>query len=257
MSRSVRVRLAPLITEFVGTFLFCLIFTFVLGQANACTAATESCITPPVDLIIGIAMTVVVYIGGFISGGHFNPAVTLAVSLTSYPFFQDRSVRFQPMDVPLYWIAQVCGSLLASVVGKSQPGVDAGFPRSSPAATGTSAFLVELLGSMSICLVVLNVSCCNLKTPNVASSTFGLAIGFTVTAWEVAGRAISGGAFNPAVGCLALLQNSNNSSDDIWLYWAGPFSGSFAAVLIFWLTNPEVCIVLKCCGIPYAALVCL
>lgn len=233
-----RARFAPLITEFVGTFLFCTVFTFVLGQDKA-TASMGGCVAAPTALIIGVALTCVVYFGGAISGGHFNPAVTLAVSLTSYPFFQDRSVRFNPMDVPFYWAAQVAGSVLASLLGKSQPGVQNGYPRPNRGADGSSAFLVESLGAMSICLVVLNVTCCNLKTANVGRSTFGLAIGFAVTAWMVAGGNISGGAFNPAVGCLALMQSGSDDTN-LWLYWAAPFLGSVAAVLVFWLTNPEV-----------------
>src|SRR5512135_3665604 len=86
------------ITEFIGTFFLVLTVgcTVVIGGAGV--------IAP---LAIGSALMVMVYAGGHISGGHFNPAVTLGVYIRG---------RCPAKDVAPYWIAQLAGAALAAVV---------------------------------------------------------------------------------------------------------------------------------------------
>merc|ERR1711998_293660 len=185
----------------------------------------------------------VVYFGGAISGGHFNPAVTVAVFLTSNRFHSNRTnvkCQYGWLEIPAYWIAQLCGALLAAEIGNETlntgyPGVDVKSPKKNPSATDGAAIAVEFLGTMSLVLVVLNVA--TVSTANAGNSTFGLAIGFTVTAWAIAGGAISGGAFNPAVGSMSLLHS--DAADDVWIYWVGPLLGSLMAVVVFYITNPK------------------
>merc|ERR1711988_665071 len=95
--------------------------------------------------------------------------------------------------------------------------------------------MVEAFGTMTLCLVVLNVATISTGAANAGNSTFGLAIGSVITSWAYGGGGISGGAYNPAVGCLPLVWGK---TDDVGIYWLGPMMGSCFAVIFFMLTNP-------------------
>src|SRR5881392_3029745 len=84
------------VTEFIGTFFLVLTVgcTVVPGAAG---------VIPP--LAIGSALMVMIYAGGHISGGHYNPAVTLAVWLRG---------KCPTKDVVPYWVSQVIGAALAA-----------------------------------------------------------------------------------------------------------------------------------------------
>ena len=139
---------------------------------------------------IGSALMVMVYAGGHISGGHFNPAVTLAVLLRG---------RITAADAVPYWVRQ----LVAAVVGGA-----AGQVRHRPQGPArrrrhhrrphliVAALLAELLFTFALAWVVLNVAT---SKDHPTNSFYGLAIGFTVLAGAVAVGGVSGGAFNPAV----------------------------------------------------------
>jgi aquaporin Z len=166
---------AKLITELIGTFFLVLtIGLTVLGEV------------PLAPVAIGAVLMVMVYMGGSISGGHFNPAVTLAVWLRGI---------LPTAQVGPYMGAQVLGALLAAgvvVVVMGAPLVVA------PAATTSFAAFVglEFLFTFALCLVVLNTA----TAPEVAgNSYYGLAIGFTVMVGAFAAGPLTGGAFNPAV----------------------------------------------------------
>lgn len=161
------------ITEFIGTFF--LMFTIVLSVAEAGSFA---------PLAIGTALMVMVYAGGPISGGHYNPAVTLAVWMRG---------KFQPADIPGYIIAQLAGAGVAAYAANYILGVTAG---SGMEVEGMPAFLAEFLGTFALCFVVLLTAVAKRAQGN---SYFGLAIGFTVAAMAYAVGGITGGAFNPAV----------------------------------------------------------
>jgi aquaporin Z len=133
---------------------------------------------------------VMIFAGGHISGGHFNPAVTVAVALRG---------RLPAREVPSYLLAQVAASVFAAggaVYLKGDPGelVD------PPYALG-QLVLAEFLFTFALAYVVLNVATAK---GNAGNSFYGLAIGFTVVSGAFAVGPISGGMFNPAVatGCL-------------------------------------------------------
>jgi aquaporin Z len=127
-----------------------------------------------------------IFAGGHISGGHYNPAVTTAVFLRG---------RLPLADVPGYLIAQFAGGLLAA--GVSLIAFDRRPDAFAPTGRAlVAAFVVELLFTFALAFVVLNVATSR-SHPN--NSFYGLAIGFTVLAGAVAVGGISGGVFNPAV----------------------------------------------------------
>lgn len=201
------------INELIGTFFLVL----VIGLTGN-------------PIAIGSVLMVMVYMGGHISGAHYNPAVTLAVLLRR---------KIDGKDAAMYMIFQVLGAVLASLfvnmlLGRTfapAPGADV---------SGINALLVEGIFTFALASVVLNTATTKATAGN---SYFGLAIGFTVLAAAFAGGGISGGAFNPAVGlgpCLIdTMVGGNNSLANVWLYIVGPFAGGAVAAIVFNFTNPE------------------
>ncbi|MCC7102640.1 MAG: aquaporin [Fimbriimonadaceae bacterium] len=200
------------LTEFVGTFLF--LFTIALAVFSA---------SPVAALAIGVMLTALVYMGGHISGGHYNPAVSLALALAG---------KFKWADLIPYWISQTLGAIggtaVAQLVTESTPSIKPGdLPIQVP-------LIVETLFTLALCLVVLNIATHSKTKGNYA---YGMAIGLTVVAAAVAGGGISGGAFNPAVGTGMSFFMTDKSH--LWLYWAGPMIGAILAAVIFKVQEME------------------
>lgn len=205
------------IAELIGTFF--LVFTIGNVVVKADPAAPASALAP---LAIGSCLMVMIFAGGHISGGHFNPAVTLAVHLRG---------RCPASDVPGYMIAQVVGAVLAAFAvmflksGSGTPGpIDI-----------TKALLAEFLFTFALCYVVLNVATAK---ANAGNSFYGLAIGFTVLTGAFAVGGISGGAFNPAVAVGITLMGLASWAN-IWIYLVANFAGGAVAAIVFKALNPQ------------------
>jgi len=207
-----------LITEFIGTFF--LAFTVCL------TAPTGNPLAP---LAIGSSLMIMVYMGGHISGGHYNPAVSLAAAI--------RGALPMAQLVP-YWVAQLLGATVAAFIAH----FTLGQPFACAPGDGVSAvqaLAIEFLFTFALCLVVLNVATAKKTTGN---SYYGLAIGFTIVVAAFAGGGISGGAFNPPVGLGPMLMHTlhaGGSMANAWLYVVGPLLGGVAAALVFKLQEGD------------------
>jgi aquaporin Z len=205
------------VTEFVGTF-------FLVLTIGLCVLGG----TPMAPLAIGASLMVMVYMGGHVSGGHYNPAVSLAVLLRG---------KLQPRDVAPYMVAQVVGAVAAAVVVYVVLGRTFA-PAPGNGASAIGALLVEVLYTTALCLVVLHSATAPQTTGN---SFYGLAIGFTVAAGAFAGGPISGGAFNPAVGVGPIVISTllgGGSIANLWLYLVGPFIGGVVAALLYRVQQP-------------------
>ena len=157
------------VTEFIGTFF--LVFSIYL------TVSADLAVAP---LAIGATLMVMVYMGGHISGAHYNPAVSLACLIRG---------ALKPKDFVPYLVAQLAGALCASLIGHYITGK--GFAPAPGAMVETGpALLVEILYTFALALVVLNVATSKKTEGN---SFYGLAIGFTIAAAAFAGGGISGG----------------------------------------------------------------
>lgn len=197
-------RTAKLVTEGVGTFIFLSVI------------ALSGPIGPVAPLAIGSALMVMVYMGGHISGGHYNPAVSFAVYLRR---------KLSAADMVAYWVAQLAGAALAFVFGYWLSGHTPGIHPGAKVQL-LQALVVEILFTAGLVLVVLNVAATKATQGN---SFYGLAIGFTIFAAVFAGGPISGGAFNPAVGFGATLGSAlftTGGWSDLWIYVVGPFIGA-------------------------------
>jgi aquaporin Z len=203
------------LTEFLGTFF--LVLTVGLTVLSG---------SPFAPLAIGSSLMVMVYMGGHISGGHYNPAVSLAVFL--------RGKMASGGELAGYMVSQLLGAIAASLIVYLLTGKTFA-PAPGPEVTAAAALLVELLYTFALALVVLN-SAASAKTHG--NSFYGLAIGFTIVVAAFAGGGISGGAFNPAVGTGPILVNAligGGPLGHLWLYLVGPFIGGAAAAFVFGL----------------------
>ncbi len=200
------------LTEFIGTFF--LVLTIGLVVANG---------TPLAALAIGSALMIMVYMGGHISGAHYNPAVSLALLMRG---------KLTPSEFGGYVAVQLLGAIAAAAVSAFVTG--AGFsPAPGPGVSPLAALLVEFLFTFALALVVLNVA---VSQRTHGNSFYGLAIGFTVCTAAFAGGPFSGGAFNPAVGLgptLVHLVTGGGSLAHVWIYLVGPLAGGLVAASVF------------------------
>ncbi len=194
------------ITEFIGTFFLVL----TIGLTGN-------------PLAIGAALMVMIYAGGHISGGHYNPAVTAAVLIRG---------RIAMGEAMVYMGSQLAGAVAAALV--------VGIYKEAPAEASQTldtakALVAELIGTFALAYVVLNVATAKANNGN---SHYGLAIGFTVMAMAFCFGDYSGGAFNPAVAVGASVMKAF-AWNNIWIYLAGCFGGAILAALVFKMNNAD------------------
>jgi aquaporin Z len=202
------------IAEFIGTFFLVLtIGCTVIGNGAGALA----------PLAIGSALMVMIFAGGHISGGHFNPAVTLGVWLRG---------KCETKDVAPYMIFQIVAGVVAALAVKFLKGgaeVTAMRPATLP------ALLAEFLFTFALVYVVLNAATAKGTAGN---SFYGLAIGFTVMVGAFSVGNISGGAFNPAVA-VGISVMGLSAWPNIWIYLVGNFAGGAVAAFTFKALNPD------------------
>ena len=196
-----------LIVEAIGTFF--LVFTVAL----IVTAANPAVHAP---LAIGGMLMVMVYAGGHISGGHYNPAVSLAVFVRGL---------MTASEMLAYWVAQLIGGIIAASLGRF-------FAETLPQPT-TLDFMYSALGefifTFALAYVVLNVATAK---GNEGNSFFGLAIGFTVFIAAVSVGPISGAILNPAVAVGVTILHSVPMKS-LPMYVIATLAGGGAAGLVF------------------------
>lgn len=194
------------IIEFIGTF-FLVLTVGLTGNPIA----------------IGGVLGAMVYMGGYISGAHYNPAVTLGVLIQK---------QIKAKQALIYMAIQLVAAIAAAGVYQAvhggkiavNPGNDVGFG---------AALIVEAIFTFALVSVVLHTAVSK-KTAN--NDYYGLAIGTVLMVAAFAGGGISGGAFNPAVGLGPNLYDLGSLSDhlsNLWLYLVGPLAGGLIASLVF------------------------
>jgi aquaporin Z len=201
------------VTEFVGTF-------FLVLTVGCTVVPAAQGVIPP--LAIGMALAVMIFAGGHISGAHYNPAVTLAVWLRG---------KCETRDVVPYLIAQLAaGGAAAAAVGFLY-----GFGAPMTIESVPKALLAEFLFTFALAYVVLNTATAKGTANN---SFYGLAIGMTVLVGAFSVGAISGGAFNPAVAVgIAIMKLVKFS--DLWIHIVADLAGGAVAALVFKGANPD------------------
>jgi aquaporin Z len=203
------------VTEFIGAFF--------LAFAVAMAALTGSAFVP---LAAGATLMVMIYAGGHISGGHYNPAVTMAALVRR---------RIGIADAAGYWVAQAVGGIAAGALARAVVNPATVKTLTLSGHTEAAAAVVEVLITFALCYVVLNVAT---SKDQLKNGFFGLAIGFTVVAGAFAVGSISGGVFNPAVALGGATAGLFGWST-IWVYILVELAAGVVAGLAFLALNPD------------------
>ncbi|HEY4024339.1 MAG TPA: aquaporin [Pseudonocardiaceae bacterium] len=202
------------VVEVIGTF-------FLVFTVAAC-GLSGSNFTP---LAAGGVLMVMIYAGGHISGGHYNPAVTMAVLCRG-------RIRFG--EAVGYWVAQLAAGVAAAAVARALIAPASVRTLTLPGHALAVAMLAEALFTFALCYVVLNVATSKDQPDN---QFFGLAIGFTVVAGAFAVGGISGAAFNPAVS-LGAAVGGLFAWPTVWIYVLVQAAAGVLAGLVFRQLNP-------------------
>ncbi len=201
------------VIEFIGTF-FLVLTIGLTGNPIA----------------IGVVLAAMVYMGGYISGAHYNPAITLGVLIQK---------KIKAIEAGKYMLIQLMAAVIAAAVyqsihgGKMAVGPGAGVDFSA-------ALLTELIFTFALVSVVLHTA---VSKKTEGNNYYGIAIGFILMAAAFAGGPISGGAFNPAVGLGPDIYNWSylaNHISNVWLYLLGPLAGGALASYVFSLTTENL-----------------
>jgi aquaporin TIP len=206
------------IAEFVGTF------TLIFVGAGAIIATQGGNLTA-IGLAHGLVIAVMASAVGHISGGHFNPAVTLGFVVTR---------RTEARLAATYWFAQLVGAVLAAfmltwLLPQGQVNdVNLGAPAVGNGIGAGSAVVIEAVLTFFLVWVVF----ATVADPRGAfASIAGLAIGLTITLDIYIGAVYTGAAMNPARAFGPDLVQ--NVWSDAWVWWVGPLVGGALAALLY------------------------
>ncbi len=193
--------------ELVGSFLF-----FTIGYLSV---AAFGAATVPGLLVVpfsfGFGLLAAIFAFGHISGGHFNPAVTVAMVL-------DR--RTTPVDAVGYIVAQVVGAVAAGLfvmIAVSRDAVAAGVTKPGGGVTDIGALLIEVVATAGFIAVILAAT---RRAPALAA----LAIPLSLVAIHFATATLSGASVNPARSLGSALVGGDVSV--IWIYILAPVFGA-------------------------------
>lgn len=210
--------------ELLGSFLF-----FFLGYLSV--AAFQASNVPVSGLVVvpfafGFGLLTAIYAFGHISGGHYNPAVTVAMVLDK---------RTTPVDAVGYIVAQILGAVVAGavvMVAVSQKAVASGVTRPNTAAgiTDIGALVMEVVATAGFLVVILTAT---KKAPAIA----GLVIPLTLVAIHFAIATLSGASVNPARSLGSAIIGQDFTS--VWVYIVGPVVGGILGWLVFKAMNSE------------------
>jgi aquaporin TIP len=210
--------------EFVGAFT--LIFIGA-GSIMAAGLLGERSIVP-IALAHGLAIAVMVSAVGHISGGHFNPAITLGFVVTR---------RIEPVMAGAYWAAQFVGAVIAALLLKwifPKGAIDPahlGAPALNSAIGSGGGVVLEAIMTFLLVWVVFATA---VDPRGTFKAIAGLAIGLTITLDVCAGGVLTGAAMNPARAFGPQLVD--NFWDDGWIWYVGPAAGGVVAALAYeWL----------------------
>lgn len=200
--------------ELIGTFFL----VFTIGMS---VLAGGSGVIPP--LAIGSILMVMIYAGGHISGGHFNPAVTLGVWIRG---------KLDNKDLLPYMLFQVIGAVIAALIVMYLMPVAQPQPRNLAL---VPELIAEFLFTFALVFVVLNAAT---SKDNSGNSFYGLAIGFTVLAGAFAVGGVASAAFNPAVA-VGISMMGMSLWSKIWVYLLANLLGGAVAGWAFRGLAPE------------------
>ncbi len=208
-------RLGPsLLAEGIGTF----VLVFAGCGAIAVDSLQGGLGSAGVAAAFGLAIMVMVYALGHVSGAHFNPAVTAAFAISGH---------LPPVRVLPYWTAQVAGAVLAAAFLRVSLGDGVALGVTQPSGSAVQAFAWELVLSAILMLVITAVA----TDARAVGQAAAIAIGGTVALGSLVGGPISGASMNPARS-LGPARVSGEQADQ-WIYLTAPIIGASLAALAY------------------------
>lgn len=189
-----------------------------------------------VALAFGLTVLTMAYAVGPISGGHFNPAVTLGLTLAN---------RFEWNELPGYWVAQVSGGLVGAILlyviasGQADwvPGAFAsnGYGTRSPGGYSMeAAFLCEAILTCGFVIIILGVT-----RPGSSAGFAPLAIGLGLTLIHLISIPVTNTSVNPARSTAVAFFADSGAVGQLWLFWAAPLLGAILGALLWKTLSPE------------------
>jgi len=214
--------------EFIGTFWLTL---------GGCGSAVLAAAFPGlgigflgVSLAFGLTVVTGAYALGPISGGHFNPAVSIGLAAAG---------RFKVSQLAGYIVSQVLGAIAAGgvlyLIATGKPGADIGgfatngFGEHSPGKYGMTAALVCEVVLTAVFLIVILGS----TAKRAAGGFAGLAIGLCLTLIHLVSIPVSNTSVNPARSTGPALFAKTAAMGDLWLFWAAPIAGAIVGAMIY------------------------
>lgn len=213
--------LAELIGSFLLVFFVTAVFVLFVSTGSQAQFGSDFAV---VGLVNAFALIGVVVVFGAVSGGHFNPAVTLAAAAVR---------RIEPLDALIYVLAQLSGGVLGALLTKAIL-LDEGRPTHYGAASvsgllsgNVGAAAVEAIGTFALVLVFLTLVFSRRGLKEWAPLAIGTTLGLAV----MVGGPLTGGSFNPARWFGPALVG--DSWGGVWPFLVGPVVGALAAVAVF------------------------
>jgi aquaporin Z len=197
------------LAELLGSFLF-----FTIGYASVPAFGAASAPTPNLLVVpfsFGLGLLAAIFAFGHVSGGHFNPAVTVAMVLDK---------RTTPADAVGYIIAQIIGAIAAGAViliAVNQAAVTAGITKPGTGITDVGALILEVVFTAGFIAVIL-------ASTKRAPALAALAIPLTLVSIHFATATLSGASVNPArsIGSAVVGGDLNQ----LWIYLVAPIVGA-------------------------------
>jgi aquaporin Z len=202
------------IAEFIGTFalVFCGTGSIIVNQQSEGGLGLIG-----ISLAFGLVVTATIYMFGFISGAHINPAVTIALTIGKL---------FPKKELLGYLIAQLTGAILASIT------LFLLFPETStmgetlPNGSEIQSFVFEVILTFFLMFTILTMS-----TNEQHAQLTGIVVGLLIVGMIQLSGPISGGSFNPARSLGPVIISGNYTS--IWIYIIAPTLGATIASLLW------------------------
>jgi len=215
--------------EFIGTFWLTL---------GGCGSAVLAAAFPNnlgigflgVSLAFGLTVVTGAYAFGPVSGGHFNPAVSIGLAAAG---------RFKASQLAGYIVAQVLGAIAAAgvlyLIATGKPGADIGgfatngYGEHSPGKYGMTAALVcEAVMTAVFLIVILGAT-----AKRAAGGFAGLAIGLCLTLIHLVSIPVTNTSVNPARSTGPALFGPAHAMSELWLFWAAPIAGAIVGAVIY------------------------
>ncbi len=226
---------SKLMAEFFGTF------WLVLGGCGSAVLAAGVADVGigwlGVSFAFGLTVLTMAYAVGHISGGHFNPAVSLGLMIGG---------RFPTKDLLPYWIAQVIGAIVAAlvlyIIVSGAPGFEGvggfasnGYGEASPEGYSLmSALVIEIVMTAFFIVIILGAT-----SSGVPAGFAPIAIGLGLTLIHLISIPVTNTSVNPARSTGVALFADGPALAQLWLFWIAPLIGGAVGAFIWKLMAPE------------------